>query len=95
MSTVLVAEIDGRRHRLDDCDWVLWRACGCPQGVAVAAMSHHVIASEDEALREFYGGRRQVQAALGRGERVELVPHDRYAREIAAKLIAHCAHEAA
>jgi hypothetical protein len=87
------AEIDGKQIPLISCDWVLWGSCGCPFGVSMAATAHGVrAADEDAAWKSFYGNKRAIAKAAGRGQRVELMSHDRYCAEVADRMKAGCTH---
>lgn len=86
----LFAEIDGRHVSLAVCDWVLWGPCGCPFGVSMARYSP----TEEAAWKSFYDRKRDAERARRRGERMELVTHQRYCDEIAGRMRGRCPHVA-
>lgn len=91
----IAAEIGGTYVPLEDCDWVLWGPCGCPFGVTVGALPPPFTvthATEESAWRAFYDTARDIGQAKRRGERVELLTHERYKAEIADRLLAKCPH---
>jgi hypothetical protein len=90
MSPRLYAEIDGKPVPLDECDWVLWAACGCPRGVTVGWSSP----TEDAAWKAFFDRKREIDAAKRKGLRLELVTHRRWSDEILALHMAPCPHQA-
>jgi hypothetical protein len=93
MTVALSAEIDGKYVPLTECDWVLWRRCGCPQGVCTAATRSMVLApTEDAAWREFYDTNRDVAKAQRDGMRLELMTHARYSAEACPRMNADCPH---
>lgn len=83
--------LPGMPAPLAECDWVLWRACGCPQGVCVASYAP----TEDEAWAEFYDDWASITPALRRGEHMELMTHERYVREVSPRMRVACEHETA
>ena len=90
----LFAEIGGVHVPLADCDWVLWRACGCPQGVTVGAFPDlsHVTATEEAAWTRLYDTAEEIAAARERGEWIELVTRERCRAEVLGQLSARCEH---
>jgi hypothetical protein len=93
MAVTLSATIDGKIIPLASCDWVLWRPCGCPQGVCSAAGVHGVYAAdEDAAWKEFYDLKRDRVQAQRKGLRLELMSHERYCREVSAQMLVRCPH---
>jgi hypothetical protein len=83
--------LDGMPVPLTECDWVLLRRCGCPQGVAVA----RAFRTEDSAWKAFYDGWKQIAKALQRGEHLELMPHSRYSTDVLPLMTVRCQHEEA
>ena len=75
--TALLAVIDGQAVPLVGCDWVLWMPCGCARAVTVASQRGHVVASDEQAWRQFYDRKRDAGKARKGGWRVELVTHER------------------
>jgi hypothetical protein len=84
----LLAVIDGQNVPLTDCDWVLWKPCGCAQAVSVAQIPGYTVADPDTAWAHFQDVDRldgdELDAAAERvaemmqaGWRVELVTHER------------------
>jgi hypothetical protein len=88
MSPRLYAHFDGKPVPLDGCDWVLWFACGCPRGVTVAVDAP----TEDAAWKVFYDLKRDRDKARKSGLRMELMPHERYSREVFPRMLAGCTH---
>jgi hypothetical protein len=84
----LFAEIDGRHVSLNVCDWVLWGPCGCPFGVTVARYS----LTEELAWKSFYDRKRDAERARRRGERMELITHQRWRDEVADRMRGRCPH---
>jgi hypothetical protein len=74
-----------------ECDWVLWRRCGCPLGVAVASYCP----TEAEAWEAFYDSGRDVARAFLAGEHLELMPHSRYSTDVLPLMTVRCQHEEA
>lgn len=83
--------LPGMSAPLAECDWVLWRKCGCPQGVCVASYAP----TEDAAWAEFYDDWEHIAPALRRGEHLELMTHERYVREVSPRMRTRCDHEKA
>jgi hypothetical protein len=93
VTITLSAEIGGEHVPLTECDWVLWRSCGCPQGVSKAAGAHGVYAAdEDAAWKEFYDLKRDRVRAQRKGLRLELMSHERYCHEVSERMKARCPH---
>ena len=86
--TALYAEIDGKHVSMAECDWVLWGSCGCPYGVTVARLS----LTEDEAWKSFFDYKRDIARAQRRGDRLELMTHERYSREVCDRMRQRCTH---
>jgi hypothetical protein len=84
----LAAQIDGVYVPLDKCDWVLWGPCGCPFGVTVASYAP----AEDDAWNAFYDCKREIAKAQRRGNRLELMTHERYSREVCPRMTVRCPH---
>jgi len=78
---------------LSKCDWVQWARCGCPAGVTLAGEGFAV--TEQDAWKEFYERKRDVDRARKSGERMELVTHDRWGAEIMPLMTAPCPHRPA
>lgn len=67
---------------LSQCDWVFTYPCGCPHSVLTAARgTGAVTATEDEAWRELWDSKREIDAAKKRGDVCELITHDRWKTE--------------
>ena len=94
MSATLYAEADGRIVPLHECDWALWKPCGCLQAIAVAAMTGHVVATEDDAWKQFYDRASSRKVARRGGMRVELVTHERWKRDLMEPFGKPCPHKA-
>ena len=88
MSPRLLAEIDGHAVPLDECDWVLWGACGCPYGVTVG----HLSATEDDAWKMFFQYKREITKAQRRGDYLELMTHARWGQEVMPRMKTRCPH---
>jgi hypothetical protein len=84
----LLAEIDGQHVPIAKCDWVLWGACGCPYGVTVASYA----VTEEAAWRSFFDRKRDIERAQRRGDRMELMTHERWGREVMERMMARCPH---
>lgn len=84
----LMVEIDGQAVPLAECDWVFYKACGCPRGVMRALIGDAVLYDEEAAWREFFGPgtKREIQSLINRARRdgvsAELMTHARYCEEI-------------
>ena len=87
-SAGLAAFIDGEYVPLSKCDWVLWGACGCPFGVTVASYAP----TEDDAWKAFCDYKREIAKAQRRGDRLELMTHERYSREVYPRMTVRCPH---
>ena len=96
-SVALSVQIGDEQILLNRCDWVLWGPCGCPFGVTVGATKTGSIvnATEGSAWKSFYDTKRQIEKAIRRGERLELITHDRWCAEVMDRMKARCTHEAA
>jgi hypothetical protein len=93
MTVTLSAEIDGKHVPLTDCDWVLFGSCGCPFGVSMAATNLGVrAADEDAAWRCLFVTKREIDRAKSRGDRLELMSHERYCREVSDRMKVRCDH---
>lgn len=88
MTRFPVVELDGVHVALADCDWVLRGSCGCPVGVAMAQYDP----TEEEAWLGFCETPEAVAAAQRAGQRIELMTHDRYRREVSARMTVRCEH---
>ncbi len=90
----LLAEIDGEHVPLESCDWVLWAACGCPLGVAMAASRSGAVhaADEDAAWKVLYHRKRDIERAQRRGEHMELMTHVRWGTEVMPRMKERCTH---
>lgn len=86
--SALFVELGGQHIRLSECDWVWWGACGCPYGVTVGRYSP----TEEAAWKQFYSRKRDVGPAQRRGERMELMTHDRYRNEVVDLMRKRCMH---
>ena len=87
-------EIDGKTVPIQKCDWVMWRSCGCPQGVAVAGVyATWQVITEEDVWREFYSLKRDRDKAKRQGFRLELMTHERYCREVSPRMTVRCEHE--
>lgn len=94
MSATLYAEADGRIVPLHECDWTLWKPCGCLQAIAVAATTDHVVATEDDAWKQFYDYAAERKKAAKDGMRVELITHARWRSELMDAFGKPCPHKA-
>ena len=94
MSAALHAEVGGKLVPLADCDWVLWQPCGCMQAIAVASAPGHVVATEEDAWRQFYDRAASRKVARKGGMRVELITHERWKRELMEPFGKPCPHKA-
>ena len=93
MTITLSATIDGKHVPLTECDWVLWGPCGCPFGVSMAATAHGVrAADEDAAWKCLFVTKREIDQAKRRGDRLELMSHERYCAEVSDRMIVRCPH---
>jgi hypothetical protein len=94
MTVNLFVAIDGTHVLLVDCDWVLWRRCGCPQGVTVGGFPDGSVmtATEDAAWSHLYDTAKEIAAAKDRGERVELVTRERCRAEVLNRFSVRCEH---
>jgi hypothetical protein len=88
VSPRLFAEIDGAPVPLDSCDWVLWGKCGCPFGVTVGQYAP----TEDAAWKALFDYQREINKAKRRGDRLELMTHERYSREVCDRMRVRCPH---
>lgn len=79
----LMVELEGKTVPLTGCDWVLFKACGCPCGVSVASASE---ADEEAVWKDFYPLRRDRDHARRRGLRFELMTHERYVAEVMPRM---------
>jgi hypothetical protein len=70
-------------------DWVLWAACGCPEGVCCASS----YPSEMDAWSAFYDTFAEAQEARQAGKRMELITHDRWCSEVMERF-GKCEHAA-
>jgi len=89
MAAPRTARIGAVTVPLDKCDWVLWRKCGCPRGVAAAAD----VPTEDKAWKTLYARWKDIAHAIRRGEHMELMTHERWCAEVAGQMLACCTHE--
>lgn len=87
----LAALIGGEYVPLSKCDWVLWGPCGCPFGVTVASYAP----TEDDAWKSLYDYKREIAKAQRRGNRLELMTHERYSREVCPRMTVRCTHQKA
>lgn len=94
MSAVLYADIGGKPVPLADCDWALWKPCGCLQAVAVACIpaAEHLVATEAAAWKQFYDRPGERKAAAAAGMRVELITHKRWISELMEPFGKPCPH---
>jgi hypothetical protein len=86
--TTLYAEIGGVPVPLADCDWVHWRPCGCPTGVTLARYAP----TEEDAWKVFHPRKRAAEEARKRGERMELMTHQRCVAEVMPHWGKRCPH---
>ncbi len=92
MSATLYAEVEGKPVPLDQCDWVLWKPCGCLQAIAVASIPGHLIATEEQAWKQFFraaDGRRKARVA---GLHVGLTTHQRWVADLMEGFGKPCPH---
>lgn len=83
MSTVILADIDGKHVPLSDCDWVLFGSSGRPYGVTVGWA-----APDEEPEWKIHSPRkRDRERAQRRGDHIELMTHERYSREIYPRML--------
>lgn len=88
--TELMAVIDGKPVPLADATWIFFFACGCAYGACTAQLGDEACATEDQALREMYPLKRDRDRFHKRNGRLELMPWDRYRREIDLSVL--CSH---
>jgi hypothetical protein len=95
MAAVLYAGIGGKLVPLADCDWALWKPCGCLSAVAVACLPQagQMVATEEAAWKEFYDRAAQRKQAAKAGMRVELITHERWKRELMEPFGKPCPHK--
>lgn len=95
---VLMVELEDRTVQLNGCQYVLWEACGCPRGVAVASEGRpEPVITEDDAWRLFFSRKRKRdrEKAQRDGLRMELMTHDRYSRDVYPLMLKRgCPHKA-
>lgn len=85
----LMVELDGVTVPLADCDYVLWKPCGCPRGVSVARLD---VVTEDDAWKSFFPTKRERERVQRQGHRMELMTHTRYLAEVYELMRAKCPH---
>lgn len=94
MSAPLYVKVDEEVVPLSDCNWVLYRSCGCSSGVTVGdlpGLHRQPVTSEALAWREFFGTKREAEQAEKRGARIELMTHTRYCSDV-APTFGRCSH---
>ena len=88
MTVTLTAVIGAKNVPLTDCDWVLWKPCGCAQAVSVAQIPGVTVADEDTAWTHFADveglngddldeALEEIADQKAAGWRVELITHAR------------------
>lgn len=91
---LISVQVDGEQVPLDQCDWVLYSPCGCPEGVHLAATGQKVYAAdEDAAWQSMFDTKRERDRAQRQGCRMELMTHERYRAEVAPMMTARCPHQ--
>lgn len=84
----MALEFEGELIAMADCDWVLFKGCGCPIGVCTGR--HHE--AESEAWAAFYDTGAEIAAAQSAGARIDLVKHEVWCAELLSRHMAGCTH---
>lgn len=90
--TALYADFAGCLVPLADCDWVLWKQCGCAQALTVAEAEGRVVATEADAWRELCHGTAAGKRAAARGCRVELITREKLREQVLPAFGLPCPH---
>lgn len=91
----------GRKHvPLKECDWVVFKPCGCPTTVMLAQYDDsEALATESQAWDSLLDDlppakrRKEIERRLKAGFRMELVTHQRWKDEIVQNFVLQDPHE--
>lgn len=97
---IAIETYDGSLADVEDCHWILVKACGCLRGSVYACFSGTRLLTADDALAEFFdqgrvkATRREVQRQKARGLHAEAYSTAQWdAQHLGEKLLAPCPHE--
>ena len=86
-TAALRVEVDGKTVPIDECNWAIYRPCGCLRGVLMA----EGFPTEEGAWKQFFDKKKAREQARKQGVKIELVTHERWKAELSAKFGSNCA----
>ena len=88
----IMVEIKGQAVPLSECDWIMYRPCGCTCGVLLAYMHEEgaPIYSEELAWKDWEPKKRDRDKRKAAGYRLELVTHKDYVARICPTFLNTC-----